>query len=204
MRTSAKIAIGIVLAAGIFVAGYMANSGPSAVVSSDSSTKQATTYVCPMHPQFRLDHPGDCAICGMRLEPEGGSGGGSDKAGLDLPGAVVIGAAKQQLIGVRTDEVRHESSSHVLRVPGRITVDDQRLYRIIAAADGWIVDLEDNTVGRSVRKNQLLASYYTRELLANERLFLLSIPANEQFATIQKDFTQASIRTSGAANPQFP
>lgn len=26
-------------------------------------------FVCPMHPQVRQDHPGDCPICGMTLEP---------------------------------------------------------------------------------------------------------------------------------------
>ena len=26
-------------------------------------------YTCPMHPQVRQDHPGDCPICGMALEP---------------------------------------------------------------------------------------------------------------------------------------
>ncbi len=29
-----------------------------------------TTYICPMHPQIRQDHPGTCPICGMALEPE--------------------------------------------------------------------------------------------------------------------------------------
>src|SRR5580693_7931690 len=27
-------------------------------------------YTCPMHPQIRQDHPGNCPICGMALEPE--------------------------------------------------------------------------------------------------------------------------------------
>lgn len=27
-------------------------------------------YVCPMDPEVRQDHPGDCPICGMPLEPE--------------------------------------------------------------------------------------------------------------------------------------
>jgi len=27
-------------------------------------------YVCPMCPQVRQDHPGDCPVCGMPLEPE--------------------------------------------------------------------------------------------------------------------------------------
>ncbi|KKB84704.1 haloacid dehalogenase [Devosia limi DSM 17137] len=29
-----------------------------------------TIYTCPMHPQIRQDHPGNCPICGMSLEPE--------------------------------------------------------------------------------------------------------------------------------------
>jgi len=27
-------------------------------------------YTCPMHPEIRQDHPGDCPKCGMALEPE--------------------------------------------------------------------------------------------------------------------------------------
>ncbi len=29
----------------------------------------ATVYTCPMHPEIRQDHPGNCPICGMTLEP---------------------------------------------------------------------------------------------------------------------------------------
>jgi len=205
MSRPARLLIGIILAAGIFFAGYVANRQPRPVSTTDSA-KQAPTYSCPMHPQYTSDRQGDCPICGMRLEPvaAGGGRGKSASASLDNPGMVVIGAARQQLIGVRTDEVRLDSSSHVLRVPGRVAVDDQRLYRIVAAADGWIVDLGQNTVGRFVKKNQLLASYYQKDLLANERLFLLSIPANEPLPTQTRDFSQASIRTAGSANPQFP
>ena len=28
-------------------------------------------YTCPMHPEIVQDHPGDCPICGMALEPKG-------------------------------------------------------------------------------------------------------------------------------------
>nr|WP_213545300.1 copper-translocating P-type ATPase [Vannielia litorea] len=30
-----------------------------------------TIYTCPMHPEIRLDQPGDCPKCGMHLVPEG-------------------------------------------------------------------------------------------------------------------------------------
>jgi Cu+-exporting ATPase len=29
------------------------------------------TYTCPMHPAIEQDHPGNCPICGMSLEPKG-------------------------------------------------------------------------------------------------------------------------------------
>lgn len=205
MWTPAKVLIGIVLATGIFFAGYLANRRPALPVPSNPA-RQAVSYTCPMHPQYRSDRAGDCPICGMRLTraDTGESGNKLAPASLDTPGMVQIGAARQQLIGVRTNEVRLESFSHVLRAPGRIAVDDQRLFRIVAVADGWIVDLGQNTVGRFVKKDQLLASYYNKELQYAERLFLLSIPANDPLPAQTRDFSQASIRTAGSANPQFP
>ncbi|HPF46642.1 MAG: heavy metal translocating P-type ATPase [Alphaproteobacteria bacterium] len=32
---------------------------------------KGTKYTCPMHPEIIQDHPGDCPICGMALEPMG-------------------------------------------------------------------------------------------------------------------------------------
>jgi Cu+-exporting ATPase len=34
------------------------------------SWKPPTLYTCPMHPEVVQDHPGDCPICGMALEPK--------------------------------------------------------------------------------------------------------------------------------------
>ena len=34
-----------------------------------------TIYTCPMHPEVRQDHPGDCPKCGMPLEPTGPAAG---------------------------------------------------------------------------------------------------------------------------------
>jgi Cu+-exporting ATPase len=31
---------------------------------------EGTIYTCPMHPEIRQDHPGNCPKCGMTLEPE--------------------------------------------------------------------------------------------------------------------------------------
>ena len=205
MRRPAKVLVGIILAAGIFLAGYVANRPPVPVVSRVQPGRRPPTVArCIPSTRPTVQAIAPSVACAWNRWLPVVAGGSRSRRVLDNPGMVVVGAARQQLIGVRTDEVRLDSSSHVLRVPGRIAVDDQRLYRIVAAADGWIVDLGQNTVGRFVKKNQFLASYYQKDLLSAERLFLLSIPANEPLQTQTKDFSQASIRTAGSANPQFP
>ncbi|WP_175938419.1 heavy metal translocating P-type ATPase [Caballeronia sp. BCC1704] len=37
--------------------------------SDAQAAPEGTIYTCPMHPQIRQDHPGNCPICGMALEP---------------------------------------------------------------------------------------------------------------------------------------
>jgi len=37
--------------------------------SSAAEPEPGTLYTCPMHPEIRQDHPGNCPICGMTLEP---------------------------------------------------------------------------------------------------------------------------------------
>ncbi len=34
-----------------------------------AETPPGTIYTCPMHPEIRQDHPGNCPKCGMTLEP---------------------------------------------------------------------------------------------------------------------------------------
>ncbi len=36
---------------------------------NEASTTGTTIYTCPMHPEIRQDHPGNCPKCGMTLEP---------------------------------------------------------------------------------------------------------------------------------------
>jgi YHS domain-containing protein len=68
MTTHARFTASVLLGAGIFLAGYMANRQPAPVASS-AAVKQARRYACPMHPQYTSDHAGECPACGMQLDP---------------------------------------------------------------------------------------------------------------------------------------
>ncbi|MFM9901505.1 MAG: heavy metal translocating P-type ATPase [Polaromonas sp.] len=50
-----------------YLAPVAANTNVPSVSESDST---GTIYTCPMHPEIKQDHPGDCPKCGMALEPE--------------------------------------------------------------------------------------------------------------------------------------
>ncbi len=38
-------------------------------VPEPAQAPAGTVYTCPMHPEIRQDHPGNCPKCGMTLEP---------------------------------------------------------------------------------------------------------------------------------------
>ena len=69
-RIIAVTAVAVSLAAGSFAGGtwWAHRSG-----AAHASAHAATVYTCPMHPDYRSDHPGNCPICGMRAR--GGSCG---------------------------------------------------------------------------------------------------------------------------------
>jgi P-type Cu+ transporter len=52
-------------------AGHAGHHGHHGAHSAAAETPAApgATYTCPMHPEIRQDHPGNCPICGMALEP---------------------------------------------------------------------------------------------------------------------------------------
>jgi membrane fusion protein, copper/silver efflux system len=198
-----------VVVAGLLVVAFLAG-GRFARQSTDPAGSAATGqravayYACPMHPQYRSDRPGDCPSCGMRLEPVYvGSGGKADAPAPDVPGAVRVNADRQQLLGVRVGEVRLTSESRVtLRVPGRVVVDEQRSYRIMAAVDGWVRQLGPNSAGSFVRKGQVLGSYYTQNLLSAVQTYVFALQTNAQAqageATIgyQRGPTQLSLQVA--------
>ncbi len=159
------------------------------------SERAATVYTCPMHPEHHSDHPGTCPICGMDLEaPHQDGATGSDAAPHARPqGAVQVSPEQQQAIGVRLGVVRRLAGTRLLRTTGRIVADENRTYPIIAAVSGWTRDVEGVTAGDTVRKDQVLASFFA---------------ADAQFEMAQQSFYSGlemlyrAASTQGSAPPQ--
>src|SRR5580765_7884187 len=121
-RIIAVAAVAVTLGAGSFAGGtwWVDRSG-----AARASAHAATVYTCPMHPDYRSDHPGDCPICGMRLKADRarGTAGGAAASRAFPDGAVHVTAERQQAIGVRLGVVSRLAGTRLLRTTGRVTPD---------------------------------------------------------------------------------
>jgi len=126
----------------------------------------AIVYTCPMHPDYRSDHPGDCPICGMPLDTVRAEAvtGGDPAARALPPGAVQVSPERQQAIGIRIGIVNRMAGTRLLRTTGRVAPDENRTYPIVAAVSGWIRNVESVATGDAVRKEQVLASFVAPEV----------------------------------------
>jgi Cu(I)/Ag(I) efflux system membrane fusion protein len=160
----------------LFVAlAYMAGkySGRSDHASNMESGR-VLYYVDPMHPAYRSDRPGIAPDCGMPLVPVHEGDDLSGKLKLP-PGAVYIAPERQNQIGVRVEAIKKNSGSRVIRTIGHVEADGNLINRMMAGTDGWVESLQDTPPGAIVKKNQLLATLYSREFRNAEQAYLGSL-----------------------------
>ena len=133
----------------------------------------SVTYACPMHPQYRSDHPGDCATCGMRLEVvrTNGSAGTSGTPPAPPMGAVRVTAERQQAVGVKLGVAEKISGGRTLRTTGRVVANETATYPLVAGVSGWIRSVADATTGSLVRKDEILASFYAPDFVVAQQSY---------------------------------
>jgi Cu(I)/Ag(I) efflux system membrane fusion protein len=89
---------------------------------------------------------------------------------------------QQQLIGVRTTEVRFAPFGQAIRAVGTITYDERKLTQVNLQVSGWIRKVFVDAVGKSVRKGEPLLSLYSPDLLATQEEYLLALRSEQQLA----------------------
>jgi len=205
-------AVGSVLVLGLaaFVAGrYTSNPNPA-----QHSAKRVLYYVDPMHPAYRSDKPGIAPDCGMALEPV--YEGEDATAKLQLaPGAVALTPEKQQLIGGRVETAASSSGLRLIRTTGRIVTDENRVYSLTAVTDGRVQTLGDNPAGTVVKKDEVLASFFSREFRNAEQAYLGSLTGMERLRSSGHDpdeknggdvnlrINEEQLRALGMGDPQI-
>jgi len=163
--------------------------------------RQVLYYVDPMHPSYKSDKPGIAPDCGMKLEPVyADSAGAGAPQGAEstpvTPGTVKISPERQQLIGVKIAQVEKKAGMHTIRLLGRVTIDETRIYRILSTLDGWIRDAGSKSAGSLVKKNEILATFYGPEFLGAQQAYIYALSALDRYVATGKETPQQITQTN--------
>src|SRR5499427_1419024 len=96
---------------------------------------------------------------------------------------VSIDPARQQLIGLRTAEVKRENIAGSWRTVGRVQVDPTGVRKINVKVEGYVEKIYVDFVGKPVRRGEALFSLYSPELLAAQNEYLLALRTRSALAT---------------------
>ena len=159
-------------------AGASAETGDAVhkpVTADKTSGKQL--YICPMHPTYVSDHPGDCPICGMRLVLAEQASAGQEGSGVPGMAAIRLTTEGIKLAGVQTATAEQGSVARTIRTVGIVAADESRVRRVQLKTEGYVERLFVNTPGQAVRRGDPLLAIYSPELLAGQQEYLRAIEA---------------------------
>src|ERR1035441_3001052 len=187
----------LVVIAAAFAGGYIYKAVKgSTAETAQKGGRNVLYWVDPMHPAYKSDKPGIAPDCGMKLQPvyaDGGAAAVSTGANLkpsapqDVStmevGTVQITPEKQQLIGVKYEQVQVGGGSRTIRAVGKVAIDETRIGHVHTKLEGWIDKVFVDFTGEVVKKGQPLLTIYSPDMLASQRELLLAAKAK----TIMRD-----------------
>ena len=158
--------------------------------SGGSQAAASVEYFCAMHPQIVRERPGECPVCGMKLERRAKAAGtGSAPAPApqgagQVPGrsAVTLPPDRVALLGIRSEPVGSAITATSLRTVGRVAVDERRREVVHAKYDGYVERLMVGFTGQPVSKGQPLLAIYSPELVAAQQEYLVARRAQERLS----------------------
>jgi membrane fusion protein, copper/silver efflux system len=172
---------GAILAAGLFLGWLFFHHNQPAQTGS-AEVQQAGTpkeiWTCSMHPQIKMDKPGQCPICGMDLIPLVDQGSEIDDQAIEMSESAV------KLAEVQTTIVGKGSMAKEVRLFGKIQPDEKLRQSQTAHFPGRIEKLLVNTTGETIRKGQLIAKVYSPELVSAQKELLEAISMKDQFPSL--------------------
>ncbi len=153
-------------------------------------------YQCPMHSNVVSDHPGDCPICGMELQPIKHV----EAKGIAGRSAVQLTETQQQLINIRVAPVEHTDASRTIRAVGSITYDETKVADLNSKVKGWVRKLYVDKPGQPVQAGESLLTLYSPDLYSAQQEYLLAYEKTHRPA--KSSGLSAEMRRFSATNNQ--
>ncbi|MCX6923940.1 MAG: efflux RND transporter periplasmic adaptor subunit [Verrucomicrobia bacterium] len=157
--------------------------------SRASGARKILYYVDPMNPAHTTPGPG-FAPCGMKMEPVYAE----DPARATVvatsqvrpAGTVSISSKQQELLGIRVGTVQAKPEQHSLRLLGKVAVQENRLYRVVANVNGMIMTTSSYAPGSQVKKEHPLATMYSPEFTGPIQSLLSSLASRDRTEALAK------------------
>ena len=114
----------------------------------------------------------------QKVEPaDGGVGDGGVAADGGVPGlgAVDLSPERVQLMGMRTAAVVRRTLAPELRTVGSVVADERGLSHVHVRFSGWIDDLRVEQTGQKVKRDQLLGTIYSPDLVAAQQEYVSAL-----------------------------
>jgi RND family efflux transporter MFP subunit len=150
---------------GVFAAD---NPGKPDATNTVAASSGKTLYTCGMHPWIIQDHPGNCPICGMKLEPVHKIEGVAEASSS----AIAIDPATIQLMNLQTTEIARGPLRRSIRTVGTIDYNETALADVTTKFKGWIEKLDVDATGQLVHRGEPLFEIYSPELYSAEAEYL--------------------------------
>lgn len=150
---------------------WFANHSPQDMPNTQSAANEPLYYRNPMNPSVMSPVPMDDNM-GMAYIPVYAE----DHAESSEPiGTVTIDPVVMQNMGIRTELVKKDILSHIVRAVGRVAYDEERIVRLHPKVEGWIETLSVDKTGEKVRYNQDLLSIYSPQLVVSQQEYILAL-----------------------------
>jgi Cu(I)/Ag(I) efflux system membrane fusion protein len=102
---------------------------------------------------------------------------------------LALSTERQQLIGVRTEEVSAAPMRRTVRAVGRVEADERKLATVTLKTEGWIETLHADSIGKPVRKGEPVAEYYSPELLTFQQEYLYILESNPYWNRLMIEYS---------------
>ena len=182
---------------GVFAAD---NTGKPEATNAVSAAPEKTLYTCGMHPWIIQDHPGDCPICGMKLEPVHKTAGAGDASSS----AISVDPATIQLMNIQTAEVTRGPLRRTIRTVGTIDFNETGLADVTTKFKGWIEKLDVDATGQLVHRGEPLFEIYSPELYSAEAEYLAMLNStNSSGGTTLRDAARDKLKFLDISDTQI-
>ncbi len=144
--------------------------------AAPSGERKLLFYRSPMNPQETSPTPKKDSM-GMDFVPVYSDEVDAGAKGPEGFAAVTIDAQKQQLLGLKTMEVKRAPFETSIRTTGRVVYDERRVHHVHTRYEAYVEQIEADYTGKYVRKGEVLVKVYSPELYATQNEYLLALKA---------------------------